>query len=78
MGRSVNVLPLAPKPLEPLRSFVEVNMSRIPEGGVIVVARDVTERWQQQVEAQQAEQLAAIGTLTTSIAPLSTHPALLL
>ena len=56
------------------RVFVEVTLSTIDEGGVIAVARDVTERWQQQVEAQQAERLAAIGTLTTSIAHQVNNP----
>lgn len=54
--------------------FVEVTLSPATRGRVLVVARDVTERWQEQVEAQQAERLVAIGTLATSIAHQINNP----
>lgn len=56
------------------RAFVEVALSPLLEGGVVVVARDVSERWQEQVEAQQADRLAAIRTLATSIAHQINNP----
>ena len=56
------------------RVFVEVTRSPLEEGGVVVVARDVTERWQEQVEAQQADRLAAVRTLATSVAHQINNP----
>ena len=56
------------------RVYVELTLSPLEQGGVVVVARDVTERWQEQVESQQTDRLAALGTLATSIAHQINNP----